>query len=625
MHTRRLSTRFILAGCLLVATTVATSLWAALTFARLSEAADEALTQSRARMDLTAGLADALEREDDALLLALGGDTARASRELADQRHRGDRLFEQLAEVLSGESEGVWTAHELREDMGDYRAAGSQLLATATEMGALERYHRQVNPRLRRAVAACGRVREQTFEALRLAGVRARDDADHATRVVGLLSAAALVVALAVSTWLARSVVPPVQTLTDGVDALRRGDFNRRLQLTSQDELGRLAEGFNRLGETLAEYRASSLGELLAAKTTLEATLDALPDAVIVVAPDGSLAALNPPARAVLAARGITTASHLRDLPLQSEHREAVAAALAGNPTVPSRADFALALDATIDGAPHRFLVAAVPVPEFTPHRHGAVVVLSDVTEFARLDGLRAELIGVASHELKTPLTTLRMNLRLLGEDEANLSPRQREMLEAALGGCAELSDTIEELLDVTRIEAGQLRLDLTPADMSVVVSQAVRLLRPRFDDSGVAVRVQCDGASAVVRGDVARLRTVLVNLLTNALKYSPTGGTVTVHLASVSSAGPMGVVQLGVEDVGLGIPAEYRERVFEKFFRVEDQLNGDASGVRGTGIGLYLCREIVKAHDGTIRCEPGQNGVGTCVSFCLPVISAAN
>jgi NtrC-family two-component system sensor histidine kinase KinB len=620
MRTRHLLTRFILAGGLLVATTVGTGVWSALTFARLSAAADDALAESREKIDLTAELAGSLEREDDALLLALSGDTDRARPELAAERRRGDRCYEQLLAALGGPGAAP-SARGLREEMERYRAAGSELVALVRRPDALERYHRHVNPLLRQAVASCGAVREETFESLRQAGLRARDEAGRATWVVAGLSAAAIALATAVSAWLARSVVRPVRALTECVEAVRQSDFSRRASAAAADELGRLAEGFNRMAETLGEYRSSSLGELLAAKMTLEATLNALPDAVIVVAPDGELATLNPPAREVLAAARASGAERLADLPLRPEHRQAVEAALAGRPTVPARTDFGLALTAAVGGRPCRFLLRAVPVPEFAPRRCGAVIVLDDVTEFARLDELRAELIGVASHELKTPLTTVRMNLLLLGEEAQGLTARQREMLGAALGGCDDLGGTIDELLDMTRIEAGPLRLDLAPVDLAVVLEQALRPLRPHFEDAGARLSVTGDGGPAVARGDGARLRLVLSNLLTNALKYSPPGGAVTVRISSGQNAGADGppTLQVAVTDEGPGVPAEFRERVFEKFFRVEHHRASNSNGVRGTGIGLYLCREIVKAHGGAIRLEPGEGGAGTRVAFTLP------
>jgi NtrC-family two-component system sensor histidine kinase KinB len=622
MGGRRLRTRFILAGCLVVATTVGSGLWSAATFARLSTAADDALRNSRQLIDGAASLAGSLEREDDALLLALGPDRDRARRDLDAERRRGDELLAQLAALLEAEGgPGADRARELREAMDRYRRAGSELVAAGVGPAAVARYHREVNPLLRQAVAACDRVHEESVRSLQQAGVRARDEAARATWVVGILSVAAVVLATAVSAWLARSVVGPVRALTESVEAVRLGDFDRRVTPSSADELGRLADGFNRMAETLGEYRRSSLGELLAAKFTLEATLDALPDAVLVVAPDGALAALNPTARAVLAAKGVPGASHLGELPLSPEHRAAVEDALAGRPSGAVRPDFSQALTAVLDGRPRRFLLKAVPIPEFEPRRFGAAVVLEDVTEFARLDELRGELIGMASHELKTPLTSLQLNLLLLEEGAAGLAPEQCELLDAALHGCKDLGRTIDELLDVTRVEAGQLRLELSAVDLDAVLDQALRALRPRIDDAHVRVKVERDGERLVVRGDAGRLANVLTNLLTNAVKYSPPGGTVTVRLSSGQNDegdGPA-TVQVAVTDQGPGVPAEFRERVFDKFFRVEHHRPDGARRVRGTGIGLYLCREIVKAHGGSIRCEPGDGGAGTRVAFTLP------
>jgi NtrC-family two-component system sensor histidine kinase KinB len=617
MRTRRLQTRFLLAGCLLVTSTVASGLWAALTFARLGAAADEALRPGREQIDLAAALAGSLEREDDALLLAVSGDAARGARDLAAERRRGDAAYERLRAALGGAP----AARALRADVKAYRAAGDALVAAGPRPDALRRYHQQVNPLLRRAVADCAAIREESFGAMRQVGVRARDEAGRATWAVGGVSVAALLLATLVSAWLARSVVRPVRELAASVEALRQGDFDRRVTPASEDELGRLAEGFNRLAETLAEYRSSSLGELLAAKITLEATLDALPDAVLVIAPDGTLAALNPPARALLEAKRAADARRLQDLPLRPEHREAVDAALAGRAGAPPRTDFGLALAAVVAGRPRRFLLSAAPIPEFAPRQFGAVIVLDDVTELARLDELRAELIGVASHELKTPLTSLRMNLLLLGERADNLTPPQRELLAATVSACEELGATIDELLDVTRIEAGELRLNLAPVDLAAALGQVLRGLGARLEDAQVRVEVVRDQTPAVVLGDGARLATVLSNLLTNALKYSPPGGTLRVQITSGQNAQPGGPppLQVAVTDQGPGIPAEFRERVFEKFFRVEDQAGTGRNGLRGTGIGLYLCREIVKAHGGSIRCEPGDGGRGTRVAFSLP------
>jgi NtrC-family two-component system sensor histidine kinase KinB len=485
-------------------------------------------------------------------------------------------------------------------------------------LGRLETRFRLVAGLLAAAAATCGVGSGFTF--LRLGSAAdGREAAALAAAFTGLC--AALLLAVVASLGLARAVLRAVRELTALVDALRQGDYDRRVTPTGADELARLADGCNRLAENLAEYRRSSLGELLAAKRTLEATLDALPDAVLVFDPAGGLAAANPPARAVLAAAGRATAGRLDELPLSAEQRDAVRAALQGRRAAPEPAEFTHALTVPLDGTRRSFLLTAAPVPEFLPRRHGAVVVLDDVTAFARLDELRAELIAVASHELKTPLTTLSMNLMLLSEWADNLTPRQREIVGGAVVSCEEHAETIDELLDLTRIEAGQLRLQRTAVNVSALVARTVGALQPRFDDAEITLRVVADEPPAVVAGDAVRLRVVLNNILTNALKYTPRGGTVEVRVASGQNAqAEAGAdVQIAVTDSGPGVPAEFRERVFEKFFRVEHEQHEAGRRLKGAGVGLYLCRQIVEAHGGTIRCEGGGGGRGTRIAIHLP------
>jgi NtrC-family two-component system sensor histidine kinase KinB len=620
MRPRHLHTRFLLAAGLLITTTLGTGLWSVLTFVHLSAAADEALRGSQEKIDLTAELAGLLEREDDALLLALGGERAAAEPTLANQRQRGDDCARRLEQVFAADGAEREAVQELRTNMDRYRAATSALLAAGERPDLLQRYHRDVNPLLRQAVASCARLREASFQSVRQVGVEARDEATRASGVVAAVSATAVLLAALVSAWLARSILVPVRALMATVEAVRQGDFDRRLALDSSDELGRLAEQLNEMAGTLAEYRRSSLGELLSAKMTLEATLNALPDAVLVVAPGGELASVNTPARALLQALGKAEAGRISDLPLPPQQRAAIDAALAGRPTRLPRTDFTPALKVPVNGEVHRYLLTAAPIPEMTPGHFGAVVVLDDVTDLARLEELRSELIGTASHELKTPLTSLRMNLLLLSEEAEGLPPRQREMLAAALGGCENLGATIEELLDMTRIEAGQLRLDCGPVSLGNLVEPVLDRLRGHFEDASVKVQLSQEGP-ALVWGDAARLGMVFTNLLTNALKYSPPRGGVTVAISPVSEPPEgQGLVRVAVTDQGPGIPPELRERVFEKFFRVEHHLGGH-NGVPGTGIGLYLCREIVKAHGGSVRCQEGDQGAGACFVLLLPAL----
>jgi NtrC-family two-component system sensor histidine kinase KinB len=621
MRFRSLQTRFLLAGCLLVMTTVAGGAWGVTTFARLSAAVGETLRQSQENIDLSASLADLLEREDDALLLALSGKIRNARSEVAQQRQDFDESYARLLTRLSDQEERE-AARALREHVDAYRQVGDILLSGAGEPGAREVYHQEVNPALRKAGADCSRIRELNFHTMQQVGVQARNETRRTTGIAAGIALIALGLSTLVMVRLAQVILRPIRELTRSVEAIRRDDFKSRVHVDSGDELGQLADGFNRMAETLGDYRQSSLGELLLAKATLEATLAALPDAVIVVDPDGQIVSKNPLAAKILLAIGGEKAARFGDLPLPPAVLHEVTETLrAGHPSG-ARPDLSQALSVSLNGQQLKMLVTVVPIPEFLPHRAGAAIVLADVTDFARLDQLRSEVVAVASHELKTPLTALQMNLLLLQEKADNLTARQREILAAAVHGGEELAATIEELLDLTRIEAGQLRLLQQRVDLAAVIEQVVRTLRPRYEDANVALRVVKDVPSAFVRGDAARLGLVFINLLTNALNYTPRNGEVVVRLASMQNAAVQGKsrLQITVTDTGPGIPPEWRERVFEKFFRVEDQLPDGPKGVRGTGIGLYLCREIIEAHGGTIVCTTGEDGRGTQVAIHLDV-----
>jgi NtrC-family two-component system sensor histidine kinase KinB len=620
MRTRHLQTRFILAGVALVMMTIVSGLWSAWTFARLSTVAGRTIRSSQRTMDLTAALSNALEREDDAFLIAMSGDREQARQKLSGERRQFAALYSNLLKSLE-EPDEKGAAAALQRHVEQYHAAGDALLSLTDQSAMTTAYQQHVNPALRRAVGDCTRIRELNFRSMQAAALSARDDARGATILVTAISTVALLLSTLVAVILARSVLIPIQELSSSVEALRTGDFNRRAKVISTDELGELAAGFNRMAEALAEFRRSNLGEVLRAKDTLEATVAALPDAVIVFDPDGHVVTRNPLATTVLEALDAPAADGVETLPFPAAGCSAIRQGLRGERSVDMRADFSRAFSVPLNGRGAKFMLTVVPIPEFWKGRFGAVAILYDVTDFARLDELRMELVGVASHELKTPLTTLRMNLLMLEEDAANLTPRQHEILSTAILGGQELANTIEELLDLTRIEAGQLRLSRELIDVYSVIERATTALGQRFEDAAVTLKLIRGCRLALVRGDPVRLGMVFTNLLNNALKYTPRGGCVLISVMSGQNAasGANQLLHIAVTDSGCGIPPEFRERVFDKFFRIEQLLDTNQSGTRGAGIGLYLCRQIVEAHQGRIWCEPAEDGSGTRLAMDLP------
>jgi two-component system, NtrC family, sensor histidine kinase KinB len=237
-------------------------------------------------------------------------------------------------------------------------------------------------------------------------------------------------------------------------------------------------------------------------------------------------------------------------------------------------------------------------------------VVLQDVTRLRLLDQVKSNLVATASHELKTPLTSIRLAVHLLLEEAVGpLTPKQMELLLDARENSERLLAMVNNLLDLARLEQGSRQLDVRPVSPEKLLQAAADAVRHRADDKGVEIVVSAPPGLPPVAIDAARLGHALRNLLDNALTYTDRGGRITLSASSDSEA-----MTLSVADTGIGIPADHLPHVFEKFFRVPGQSRGT-----GTGLGLAIVNEIVVAHGGTISCE-SQPEVETVFRLRLPL-----
>jgi two-component system CheB/CheR fusion protein len=225
---------------------------------------------------------------------------------------------------------------------------------------------------------------------------------------------------------------------------------------------------------------------------------------------------------------------------------------------------------------------------------------------------LQEEFLALASHELRTPLTALRGALQLLvrGMPEESTNPQVRRYAEIGLAQAQLLSELVGDLADVIRLQGGTLRIDQAPVDLRSLVTETVELARPMLGDQ--VLRAEVPDEPIMLEGDARRLRQILLNLLSNAGQHAP--GTAFVDLA-LTRVGETAVLR--VRDYGPGIPAADRERVFSRFYQVE---RGSAKGERGLGLGLFITRELVLAHRGSIEAQAAKGG-GTAFVVRLPLL----
>jgi signal transduction histidine kinase len=394
----------------------------------------------------------------------------------------------------------------------------------------------------------------------------------------------------------------PIEALTAAAVAVGEGDLEREVPVASPDELGQLGRAFNTMAVKLRAYRDATLAKVLRTQRTMEATLTSAPDPLFVVARDGTHEVRNPAAEAL---------AHSPDF--AAGFPPALAAPLqrvlaTGDHYVPT--DYRQVVTLTLRRETRHYLPRILAIGDKLTEFKGAAVILQDVTKFRLLDDAKTNLVGTVSHELKTPLTSLRMALYLLLEQNVGaLAPAQRELIETARADAERLLRILDDLLDLARLEGGAAALTKTAVRVDELLAGLAREVQSHFVTGGQHLVVRSDPALREVAVDADRIRYVFLNLLTNAAKYATVGTTVTLY----AEEAPLGFVRFGVRDEGPGIPAESAARVFERFYRVP------GAPKHGAGLGLAIAREIVVAHGGTIAClsEPGK---GSDFYFLLPV-----
>lgn len=610
---KTLRTKILIGLLPTLAILVALGLWAVGMFYRLGWNIDVILRENYRSILAAERMKESIERMDSGLLFVIAGQPARGRAEFDMNRAKFEEHLkvEQGNVTLPGE-QGL--ADDLETLFRRYLVAAKEFLGLPADQGArrVEFYFNDLLPIFTEIRNRADRVLALNQGNMEAMDLRARENAKLSTRLMIAALLGAIVVTLILVLRLSRSIERPIQAVTIAARGLSRGELDQLVSAGSRDELGELTIAFNQMARTIREYRQAGTAKLLRAQKTAQATIDSFPDPVVVVDPLGSVELANPAARRLL---GVIPAAE-PPVPWYppSPLRSLLSDVLAG------RGDYLpLALEQAVflpDGAQERyFLPRVVAIRAGGDELIGAAVNLVDVTKFHLLDRLKSDMVSTVSHELKTPLTSVQMAVHLLLEEVVGpLTPKQVELLLAARQDADRILSMINDLLDLTRIEQGRVKLDLEPVPVGSLLNEAVARMRPQADDAGLSLEADATAPELAVSVDRDRIGHVFDNLVGNAIQHTPRGGSIRL------SARPEGdVVLVEVRDTGKGISGEHLPHLFEKFYRVPGE-----SPAGGAGLGLAIVREIITAHGGRIdvASRPGQ---GTTFAFTLPARPAAH
>lgn len=392
-------------------------------------------------------------------------------------------------------------------------------------------------------------------------------------------------------------IANPIVELKEGIREITKKNYSQRLHFSSKDEFGEVADAFNVMAQLLDQYENSNLKKLLVEKRRIETIISKFKDAIIGLDEKKRVIFANSAALAIL---GISEADiigkYAPDVALNNDLLR----------TLLQNDDKEKLLKIFADNKESYFAKEILDIVNEN-NNIGQVFILRNITRFQELDVAKTNFIATISHELKTPISSIKMSLKLIEDQRIGmLNEEQKKLIENIKDDSQRLLKITGELLDLAQVESGNIQLTMAPTKPLAIIEQAVRSAQNLADLKNIKIEIMIAENTGDVYADADKASWVLLNLLTNAIRYSGEGSKIIVSAANVDKK-----IEFAVQDFGRGIEEKYLTRVFDKFFQVPGTVAG------GTGMGLAISKEIIEKHHGILSVK-SEFGKGSRFSFKL-------
>ena len=425
------------------------------------------------------------------------------------------------------------------------------------------------------------------------------DQVNQLRRTLLITAIVATLFALVIALFIAERTARPIRQLTLVAGRLASGDLDARLHnISTRDEVRDLALAFNQMGDQLR----LQIHHLADGNRRLSAVLETMADGVLITNQMGQVSLMNAAARRLLKVKGDEDEERGRSFAEIVRHHQLIELWQQSRQTDQERI-------ATIELTQQGLFVQMTVTPLYTTEPQSCLVILQDLTRIRRLETVRRDFISNISHELRTPLASLKALVETLRDTALDDPPATLRFLDRAETEVDSLTQMVQELLDLSSLESGRVPLRLQPVHVADILLPAVERFTPQAERAQISLVLDLPRGVPHVLADPERIQQVVRNLIHNALKFTPSGGQITIQATPHEDE-----VYISVQDTGIGIPSQDIPRIFERFYKSD---RSRQSG--GTGLGLAIARHMIQAHSGRIWVKSKEHK-GSTFTFTLPV-----
>lgn len=459
-------------------------------------------------------------------------------------------------------------------------------------------------------------IRQDIFQIMKLNMDAIKQKSDVATETaetanfsIAILGTLCFLIAFNLLVNLPNNIANPIKELTESIKEIANKNYKQRVNFMDHNEFGDLAKSFNTMAQKLEEYSSSNLHKLTFEKKRLETLINNMHDPIIGLDHEGTVLFVNDEALKImglksedLIGKSAATLALTNDL-LKSLIRNELESSKSQPMTIFADGKESYFEKETVN-------ITIKPTGEDIKIDIGDVIILRNITVFKELDFAKTNFIATVSHELKTPISSIKMSLQLLEKQETGfVNEDQKQLLESINEDSQRLLKITGELLELSQMETGNIQLNIEKSNPNEIVTYALQAVKTQADQKEVEIMFETQQNLPNVKADSEKTAWVLVNFLTNAIRYSPEKSFIKIHLKIENKQ-----LVFEVIDKGQGIDNRYQTKVFDKYFQVP------GSHKSGTGLGLAISKEFIEAQNGTIGVS-SQLGLGSTFYFKLPTV----